>query len=279
MSGLIWEGSPNIGDMPMYIEDSTEKLAKLDTSKVCIIQQHLIDLGLLEYPVDGIPGPKTHAAWAKFKRSLKLVSLDSVSSIDTDLLKEYASIITRINDSPAVTKKELNLIFGRLPTNRQVKDFNECLLTNEITSIKRITHFLAQVAHESGGLRWLKEIADGSAYEYRKDLGNTQPGDGPKYKGGGALQLTGKFNYQKFAYHVGDQRVMEGCDYVAEYYPFSSAGWYWTTRNLNKLCDEGASVAAITKVINGGYRGLQDRIAYYERAKNVLLRERVIVLD
>ena len=69
----------------------------------------------------------------------------------------------------------------------------------------------------------MKEIADGWAYEGRSDLGNIEPGDGPRYKGAGVLQLTGRYNYQRLANGIGDQKVMDGVDYVSNTYPFTSA--------------------------------------------------------
>jgi putative chitinase len=127
-------------------------------------------------------------------------------------------------------------------------------------------HFLSQTAHESGGLKWLKEIADGRAYEGRKDLGNIHAGDGPKYKGAGVIQLTGRNNYQAFSTFIKDSRVMEGVDYVSKTYPFSSAGFWWHRNNMNALCDKSATVEQITRRVNGGINGLQDRINYYNKA-------------
>lgn len=161
-------------------------------------------------------------------------------------------------------------IFGRIPSPGQMQDLNECLLRFEINTPQRLTHFLAQIAHESGGLRWLKELADGRAYENRADLGNNQSGDGPKYKGAGAIQLTGRSNYQAFARFMKDPAIMRGCDYVAENYPFTSAGFWWHNNNMNALCDRGATVEQVTLRVNGGFNGLQDRIYYYNRAIQVI---------
>ena len=75
---------------------------------------------------------------------------------------------------------------------------NDTMATFEIDTPMRQAHFLAQIAHESGSLRYVREIASGEAYEGRQDLGNVMPGDGPRFKGRGLIQLTGRTNYKLF---------------------------------------------------------------------------------
>jgi hypothetical protein len=116
----------------------------------------------------------------------------------------------------------------------------------------------------------MEEIASGSAYEGRRDLGNVSPGDGRKYKGAGVIQLTGRHNYQKFADFIKDQNVMQGHSYVAQVYPFTSAGFWWKNNNMNALCDRGGTVKQVTKKVNGGYNGLADRQRYYDKACQVI---------
>jgi putative chitinase len=110
------------------------------------------------------------------------------------------------------------------------------------------------------------EIHDGSNYEGRKDLGNTRPGDGKKFRGVDALQMTGRANYQAFANYIGDQRVMEGWRYVSEKYLFLPSGFWWQNNKMNELCDRGATVEQVTRRVNGGTNGLAERKRYYERA-------------
>jgi putative chitinase len=131
-------------------------------------------------------------------------------------------------------------------------------------------HFLSQIAHESGGLQWLEELADGWDYEGRDDLGNINPGDGPKYKGAGVIQLTGRSNYEAFSRSINDPKVMDGCSYVAQTYPFTSAGFWWHNNEMNALCDGGATVEDVTLRVNGGYNGLDDRKYYYDKACQVI---------
>ena len=169
-----------------------------------------------------------------------------------------------------VTRQQAESVYGRKMSDQQFNDLNSCLQRFEINTVPRIRHFLSQTAHESGGLRWMEEIASGSAYEGRRDLGNTSPGDGRKYKGAGVIQLTGRHNYQKFADFIKDQKVMQGHSYVAQVYPFTSAGFWWKNNNMNALCDRGATVREVTKRVNGGYNGLADRQRYYDKACQVI---------
>jgi predicted chitinase len=139
----------------------------------------------------------------------------------------------------------------------------------EITSYLREAAFLAQLAHESGELRYMEEIASGAAYEGRKDLGNTQPGDGRLYKGRGPIQLTGRANYQKYGDLLGIDLINNPKVAATKEVGFRIAGEFWKLNGLNPLADQ-QDFKQITKRINGGYNGLDDRTRYYNRAKQVL---------
>lgn len=138
-----------------------------------------------------------------------------------------------------------------------------------ITTPARIAAFLAQVAHESGEYRYMEEIADGSAYEGRSDLGNTFPGDGTKYKGHGPIQITGRANHALCGAALGLDLVAFPTLITLPQYGTRSAGWFWKSRGLNELAD-GGDFEAITRRINGGTNGWDDRVRYWERAKAVL---------
>jgi putative chitinase len=133
----------------------------------------------------------------------------------------------------------------------------------------RQAHFLAQILHESGRLVYVHEIASGVAYEGRKDLGNTQAGDGVKYKGRGLIQITGRANYQTISNDFGIDFIthpefLETAENAA-----LSAGWFWDKHGLNTLADSDLLVK-ITRVINGGQNGIDDRRALLVKAKKVL---------
>jgi putative chitinase len=138
-----------------------------------------------------------------------------------------------------------------------------------IATGKQQSAFLAQLAHESGSLRYVREIADGSAYEGRADLGNTQVGDGPRFKGRGFLQITGRANYAKCGAALNLDLIATPDLLEVPSGAARSAGWYWKSRNLNQYADTDA-FGALTKAINGGYNGLDDRIRHWLVARKAL---------
>ena len=137
---------------------------------------------------------------------------------------------------------------------------NLTMKKHSINTPLRKANFLAQVAWESGSLHYSEELASGSAYENRKDLGNTSVGDGPKYKGRGLIQLTGKINYASFAKTTGiDVVTNPGIVSISPELAAETAGWFWDTRNLNTLADKN-NVLGITRIVNGGTNGLVGRL-------------------
>lgn len=162
-----------------------------------------------------------------------------------------------------------------------VASFNMWAIPFGLTTPKRIVHYLAQVFHESGALRYVEEIASGAAYDTGPKaiaLGNTpeKDGDGQRYKGRGYIQLTGKANYKAFAdSDLCTVDVVAHPEKVAEF-PLNQVAsmWYWQTHGLNELADRDDGgmigeeiVRQITKKINGGTNGLSQRKFYYRRFK------------
>lgn len=154
-----------------------------------------------------------------------------------------------------------------------VEPINLALDRYEINTPARIAAFLAQIGHESGGLRYVKEIWGPTVaqqrYEGRADLGNTQPGDGKRFMGRGLIQITGRTNYEAVGRALGIDAVASPEVLESPLYASLSAGWFWSSRNLNALADEG-DMRKLTRRINGGYNGLDDRLARYEIALSAL---------
>lgn len=151
-------------------------------------------------------------------------------------------------------------------------ELNEAMEEFGIDTPIRQAAFVAQLAHESGSFRYVKELASGEAYEFRQDLGNTVSGDGVRYKGRGCIQITGRANYAACSEALyGDQNILLSNPEMLETVNGAchSAAWFWKSRGLNELADAGA-FRTVTKRINGGFNGLADRMAFYERAKEVM---------
>lgn len=150
----------------------------------------------------------------------------------------------------------------------------EAMAEFDIDNLKRAAAFLAQVGHESGGLRWVAELADGSAYDVGKlalRLGNTPEadGDGQRFKGRGLIQLTGTRNYVLGMMAL-DLDLLHHPELLTD--PVAAArvsGWYWWNNRLNRFADSGDFVG-LTKAINGGTNGLADRRERWEAGKKAL---------
>lgn len=134
----------------------------------------------------------------------------------------------------------------------------------------RAAHFLAQIGHESLDFRYAEEIASGSAYEGRVDLGNVQPGDGPRFKGRGLIQLTGRANYAAYGRDIGRDLIADpGAVAEDPLLATGVAAWFWTRHGLNALADQN-DLVRITRRINGGLRGIEDRAERLIVAKRAL---------
>lgn len=146
---------------------------------------------------------------------------------------------------------------------------NPALEEADIKSAKRVAAFLAQLAHESAEYRYMEEIADGSAYEGRADLGNTQPGDGKKYKGHGPIQITGRNNHGECGTALRLDLINEPTLITTPEHGTRSATWFWNSRQLSLLADQDW-FREITRRINGGYNGMEDRLQYWNRNRQLL---------
>lgn len=160
---------------------------------------------------------------------------------------------------------ELTSIFNEVAVATK---FFDNLIQEQIYLVK--LHFLSQLMHESSRGRYTTEIADGSQYEGSKILGNTQKGDGKKFKGRGFIQLTGRDNYTRFSqwldsYYISfNTEIVDSPHIVANDLRINvfSAFWYWQSRNITEKALED-NVYTVTKKINGGTNGLTQRVLYY----------------
>jgi putative chitinase len=144
-----------------------------------------------------------------------------------------------------------------------------CVAHAELNTPLRLAHFLAQASEESDGLHTTVEYASGQAYEGRRDLGNIHPGDGPRFKGRGLIQLTGRFNYHAYGAALGLDLVAN--PELAAQFPAAAmiAAEYWRQRGLNRFADHD-DVRGVTLRVNGGENGLANRKRYLMRAKSAL---------
>lgn len=172
--------------------------------------------------------------------------------------------------SPAVFE-QLTGYAASLFTKTECDDCNKLLHETGFAEHLEATRFLlANILHETANMKFLRELASGWAYEGRSDLGNTEQGDGPRFKGAGVLQLTGRHNYSRLAKDLGDPRVMEGVEYVASTYPFRSAKtWIQENDLLNVALNQGFD--AVCRRINGGWNGYQDRKYKLDICRRVII--------
>ena len=138
----------------------------------------------------------------------------------------------------------------------------------------RLCHFMAQCAHESAHFGTTREFASGAAYEGRRDLGNIQPGDGRRYRGRGIIQTTGRANYREATADIRKQ-VPSAPDFeqdpeALEEFPWAllAAVSYWRRRDINRHADRD-DIRAVTRAVNGGLNGFEDRKRYLSIAKTI----------
>jgi predicted chitinase len=179
-----------------------------------------------------------------------------------------------------ITDDQLRQVMPNLPAAKRalyLPHLNAALTTYAIDTPLRTAAFVAQLAHESGEFRWMEEIWGPTAAQLRYEppstlatkLGNTQAGDGKRFKGRGPIQITGRFNYATFGGLLGLDLVGNPALAATPEVAFATAGLYWQRNGLNELAD-ARDFVTITRRINGGTNGLADRQMYYERAKAVL---------
>lgn len=140
------------------------------------------------------------------------------------------------------------------------------MVRHGITTRKRAAAFIGQVAHESAGFTALEEFASGAAYEGRRDLGNTHPGDGRRFKGRGLIMLTGRANYRAAGRALGVNLEERPGLVATPKYAAEVSAWWFEAHGCNRIAD-GGSLEALTRRINGGLNGLASRRIFTNRAR------------
>lgn len=220
---------------------------------------------------DGAFGKKTLTAIMAFQRNITGAPNPS-GQVDPD----SETLFGLCESLPANLDAELLAMLYLRAADEDVKGLVSRIVQvmeqREINTPLRRVHFLAQIGHESGELRFREEIASGAAYENRADLGNTQPGDGRRFKGRGLIQLTGRANYSAYGRAIGREAEILANPDLIESDPLlcvDVAGWFWNRHKLNSYADAD-DLATITRRINGGLNGLEDRDRLLKRGKSLI---------
>lgn len=228
-----------------------------------------------------------YAGTAEQKEAIALLQQQMPHSLMTD---DAAWVVQfrKKPEAPAfpITREQMLAIMccdSALVTQQVMVDYANCVEIFEMDTLSQV-YFLGQCGHESGGLRWPVELSDGSYLEGRTDIGNTQPGDGPKYKGHGYLQNTGRANTQAFSdwlEKIGkpDPKVMElGAEYIGATYPWTVSGFWWLNNQMNSYCAArkectNYQIDEVGARVNGQMRprGADERIKYTDTAYRVLI--------
>ncbi|MFL6417635.1 MAG: glycoside hydrolase family 19 protein [Bryobacteraceae bacterium] len=257
----------------MYISQSVGKNGVNRESDVKTVQAllnfNLHRLAALNHlKTDGSIGPATIEAIAQFQKTVHgLESPSARVDPDSGTLEALRNAIP-----PQFSEAVLTALMpdaSGTAIGRYFHPLIDGMDANGIDTPLRKAHFLAQLGHESCDLRYSQELASGAAYEGRTDLGNTHPGDGPRFKGRGLIQITGRFNYAAYGRHKTRDFVTPPAHDLLATDPELAVDvscWFWTRHNLNALSDSD-DIRAVTKTINGGYNGLADRQARLDRAK------------
>ena len=251
----------------------------------------------LEVEPTGNFGPKTEAAVKAWQKANGLKDDGIVG--DGTWGKMFGSVAPAAPAAPvaSVAPSDFKLanLKGHIPDS-VITQIPDTAAKFGITTPLRLAHFLSQCGHESGGFKAVTEnlnySADGlkkifpkyfpgnlnesyarnpqkianKVYSSRMGNGDEASGEGFKFRGRGFIQLTGKSNYMSFDKTVDDD-IIANPDLVATKYPLASAAFFFQKNNLWSICDQGATdqvVAAVTKRVNGGHIGLQDRLKHFK---------------
>lgn len=233
----------NTKDQHNYISDMIEEVSNLDNKQDDVSEEEINEIFEdIENMIEEIPNNEIIPIIHETKKQFEL--------------------------NPVVLKQIYpNASFDNI--NKYLPYLNIFMIKYGINELIRIQMFLAQIGHESGELRYVEELASGKAYEGRTDLGNIHPGDGVRYKGRGLIQLTGRSNYTQLSKVLGHDLVSFPQDLCLPDLAVQSACWFWQSRGLNEVADTG-DFRRVTRIINGGYNGMQHREQIYQLCKKYI---------
>lgn len=197
---------------------------------------------------------------------MKPKTLAKVMSIEGHQVT-YSHVTNRIHFDPQYGGPTFRL-------KKWMRELNEALIRAHCKTPDRVAMFLAQVGAESGSFRYTEELASGSEYNGRTDLGNIYPGDGPRFKGRTYIQITGRHNYTALSKWAFDKGYVPSSSFFVDYpeklaeseYIFLGPVWYWTVaRNMNKYAD-AKDIEGATRAVNGGLNNLSGRTDRWKHA-------------
>jgi putative chitinase len=256
----------------------------------------------LKLTSDGTFGPNTEKAVKEWQTKNGLGSDGIVGDVTWNKMFGGSVVTEEVRITPVVGLS-IEKLKGKVPDS-VLAQIPETAIKFNITTNLRLAHFLSQCAHESGGFKAVSENLNYSADGLKKTFGKYFPGnlsesyaknpekiaarvyggrmgngdesskEGYKFRGRGYLQTTGKENYTRFTNFIGEDCVSNP-DLVATKYPLSSAAFFFTSNKLWSICDKGADVdtiTAVTKRVNGGILGLDDRIKEFNKIYHNLLK-------
>lgn len=189
------------------------------------------------------------------------------------LRNQVGTPVAPASSADGITLDQLRVIMPNLPADK-AKEYlpllNSAMSEWEINTPLRQAAFLAQIGHESTDLTEMTEKGEGwRNYEGSRVLGNTERGDGERFKGRGPIQLTGRDNYTRAGAAL-DLDLVNTPEKAADpVHGFRIAGWFWDSKKLNPLADQG-EIREVSEKINGGKHGMSDRLRRYDEAKRVL---------
>ena len=220
--------------------------------------------------------PHQTMAWEWLQEAIDQKTLDTFAN----KYRHPSEVIEEPQQQRYITPELMEAITGYFAKSFDdvfCNDFQEMIeITGFDQHLDALQMLTANLCHETCGFVYMKEIDSGEYLNGRQDLGNVYPGDGPKFRGCGVLQLTGRYSHQRFHdymrdhHGIDDSKIMDlGTDYSADAYPFRSAiCWLLENDLLNVCLTQGFEACCVR--INGGYNGYDDRCNWWAKCKQVM---------